>query len=357
LFWLAQLGGWGAYGFSLFVTFLPNVPESERAVYLLAKLGRAGLGMLASLLLLRVYQSLRARRAPFPVLLAAALAGCAILGALWMVAYHEVVTVPLLGDTAPYDWSAVPRGAIDYGFVLLTWSVIYFGVLHWQASVDQSRRAREAELRLREAQLSAREAQFQMLSSQVNPHFVFNALNSARELIVEDGPRAQAMVTQLAELLRYTLASEPTSKITLEEEGGIVRSYLAIQAIRFEGRLDATVAITEQAGRCLIPRFLLLPLVENAVKHGSRDRDGRVHLRVSGSAGRGRLELVVTNSGSLRNAGEVPGTRLPGVGLGWTSVRSRLAHLYPDDYRFDVTERDGCVVAHAELPAVEQGEA
>jgi len=355
LFRLAQLAGWGTYGLSLFLTFLPSIPPSEAPLYLLAKLGRAGLGLLASLGLLRVYRGLRARGATLPAVLFAALASCAVLGALWMIAYDQVITKPLLGHREAFDWAGLPRGTIDYGFVLLTWSAIYFGVVHWQTSVEQSRRAREAELRLREAQLHAREAQFHMVSSQVNPHFLFNALNSVRELISEDGSRAEAMVTQLADLLRYTLVTEPFTQITLDEESGIVRSYLAIQGIRFEGRLDAAVVIRDPAGRCRIPRFLLLPLVENAVKHGTRDRDGRVHLRVEAQVCDSRLSLKVTNSGSLGRHEAIPGK--PGVGLGWTSITNRLEHLYPGAHRFEVTEQGGNVVAIVELPASEPEEA
>src|SRR5687767_9984981 len=175
-FWIAQLGGWAAYGLSTYLTLLASLPASERLAYLIAKLLRAAVGCVASLLLRELYRTLRRRHARPVIVTTAALVGCAALGALWLVIYRAGIAPALLTTPPAWGWDIFPRAALDLAFVLATWSGIYFGVLQWQAIQDQTRRALEAER-------IAQEARFHVLSAQLNPHFLFNALNSIRALI------------------------------------------------------------------------------------------------------------------------------------------------------------------------------
>lgn len=338
-FWIAQLGGWGAYGLSTYLTLLASLPATERSAYLIAKLLRAAVGCSASLLLRELYRALRRRQAPPFVIACAVLVGCAALGALWLVIYR-VGIAPLLLTTPPaWGWDVFPRAALDLAFVLATWSGIYFGVLQWQAMQEQAQRVLEAE-RL------AQEARFQVLSAQLNPHFLFNALNSIRALIGEDRERARDMVTELADFLRFSLAHDPTERVTVAEEIDAARDYLAIEAIRFEHRLRADTHVDPGATSCVIPGFLVLPLVENAVKHGERGPDGILHVSAGARVENDRLIVTVRNSGRLG-----PPNAARGAGLGWRTVRGRLAHLYPNDYRFEVLEWDGWVTTVVDLPA------
>jgi len=338
-FWVAQIGGWGAYGLSTYLTLLASLPPSERSAYLVAKLLRAAVGCAASLLLRELYRSLRRRTSPL-VIAGAALVGCTTLGAAWLVVYRLGIAPLLLETPPPWGWDIFPRAALDLAFVLVAWSGIYFGVLQWQAIQDQSRRVLEAE-RL------AQEARFHVLSAQLNPHFLFNALNSIRALIAEDGERARDMVSELADFLRYSLAHDPSGSVTAAEEIRAARDYLAIEGIRFEHRLRADTALDAGAEVCEMPGFLVLPLVENAVKHGERGADGVLHVSVSGRVENHRLIVSVRNSGRLRSPNVACG---PGLGL--RTVRGRLAHLHPTDHRFEVVERDGWVTAVIDLPAI-----
>ena len=142
-FWIAQMGGWAAYGLSTYLTLLASLPASERWAYLIAKLLRAAVGCGASLLLRELYRSLRRRHSPPLVVTTAALVGCTALGAVWLVIYRVGIAPALLTTPPSWGWEIFPRAALDLTFVLATWSGIYFGVLQWQAIQDQTRRTLE----------------------------------------------------------------------------------------------------------------------------------------------------------------------------------------------------------------------
>ncbi len=156
--------------------------------------------------------------------------------------------------------SAENATGIVFGFAMAFagWLTIYFAV--------QSRRKRDA-LQL-ELDVVAREAQLRSLRAQLNPHFLFNCLNSLRHLIVTQPARAEIMVTGLAELLRYSLASDRTDAVGLSDELRIVDEYLDIERVRLEDRLTVTRQVAREALRARVPPMLIQTLVNNAIKHG-----------------------------------------------------------------------------------------
>jgi two-component system, LytTR family, sensor kinase len=163
----------------------------------------------------------------------------------------------------------------------------------------------------------------QSLRSQVNPHFLFNALNSVRALVVEDPRLAQDAVTKLSELLRYSLQSNKVDLVELSAEIEMVRDYLAIEEIRFEERLRVSFDIDPAALSAEIPSMLLQVLVENAVKHGIAKLPRGGIVAVSGRITVGMLRLEVINSGRVRAAGKT-------TGIGLENTRQRLRLLYGD---------------------------
>jgi two-component system LytT family sensor kinase len=341
LFWLVQVAGWTAYGLSTFLTLLPSLPEGQRGTYLAAKLLRAAAGFGASLVLYRLYGWLRERKASPPAVLACALVACGVLGAIWLLVYRVGIAPRLLPTPPPFGWEIFPRAALDLVFVLAAWSGIYFGALHWNTIQRQERR-------LLEVDRLAQEARFQMLSYQLNPHFLFNSLNSLRALIGEDRERAKEMVTQLAEFLRYTLTRDPTRFVTVREEMEAVASYLSIEATRFEERLSVASEVAPMAEECLLPGFLVHPLVENAVKYGARSPEHPLRIRIRVDTRGPHLRVEVSNSGRLRGRESAAS----GTGMGWRIIRGRLEHLFPGAHRFDFDERDGWVTATVEVPAI-----
>ena len=280
---------------------------------------------------------------------------------LWNVAfyYHRqygAATLHSLIIGAPSSLRFPPEwildGALEHCILpLFGWSLIHLGFQYNTALREQ----REQALR---AVAAARDAQLRMLAYQLNPHFLFNTLNSIRALINEDRERAREMVTALSGYLRYALVERPLHVAQLEEEVASVRGYLAIEQVRFEERLDARVEIEPAALRCEVPAFLLNPLVENALKHGAAGADGaplvlRVEARLVEPD---RLRLVVENSGRWAGGcttvpvAEAAQDGFPG-GLGLANVRARLAALHPGGHRLETDEADGHVRVLVELPA------
>src|SRR5690606_12178102 len=159
----------------------------------------------------------------------------------------------LLSPGEPFvSWPAAARSVLGFTFALIAWSGVWFGVIFWQAS--------------QASQLLTQEARLQMLAYQLNPHFLFNVLNSLRAMIDEDRGRARHMVTELAEFLRYALVHRPLEHTTLTEELQAIGSYLAIEKIRFEDRLAIAFDIDRNVTGAGVPAFLMHPLVENALR-------------------------------------------------------------------------------------------
>jgi hypothetical protein len=192
------------------------------------------------------------------------------------------------------------------------------------------------------ALLLATEARWQMLRYQVNPHFLFNALNSSRALVDEEPGRARQMITELADFFRYSLLETQARDVPLGDELRAIRSYLEIQRIRFEERLCVSFDVEPRAEEVRLPGFLIHPLVENAVKHGLDTQKGRVELRIRAALVGDRLEVEVANTGRWLAARE-PG--VAGTGTGLANVRERLAHAFPGRHRFELREDAGWVRA------------
>jgi two-component system LytT family sensor kinase len=354
---LLNMGGWLFFGAAVMIGWLEQYPwEVGLAItpaYIL-------IGFLLSLLLGLAYDRLGVGPASFGRAVAISLAASYAAAMLWTAAFyfyrhfaasiiHSVIIGAPSSLTFPPEW--IFDGTLDNSLPLFGWSLVRLGLQYNTALREQ----REQALR---AEAAARDAQLRMLAYQLNPHFLFNTLNSIRALINEDRQRAREMVTALSGYLRYALVERPLHFALLEEEMASVRGYLAIEQVRFEERLDVRMEVEPDALRCEVPAFLLNPLVENALKHGV---DGTVSapltLRVEARlVAPDRLRLVVENTGrwvdgrtTTPNAGEWD-NGLPG-GLGLANVRARLAALHPGDHRMEIEEAEGRVRVLVELPA------
>src|SRR5688500_11818833 len=370
---LLNAAGWLLFGAAMMIGWLEiaswHVLLATTPAYIL-------IGFLLSLLLGRVYDRLGVGRASFGRPLAIPVAGAFAGGVLWMIAFYcsrqfgaAMIHSVIIGGPSPLqfrdEW--ILDGTLSDGALpLFGWSLLRLGFRYNAALGEQ----REQALR---AEAAARDAQLRMLAYQLNPHFLFNTLNSIRALINEDRERAREMVSALSGYLRSETVERPLHVALLEEEVEAVRGYLAIEQVRFEERLDARMEIDAAALRCEVPAFLLNPLVENAVKHGAAGAAGaplvlRVEARLVAPD---RLRLVVENTGRWAGgrspaidaggsrtapvAGEGNDTRPGGVGL--ANVRARLSMLYPAEHRIDVEEKDGRVRVVLELPARIRAEA
>jgi len=202
------------------------------------------------------------------------------------------------------------------GFLLYLLSLLAHDVLVAFESVQASAR-REAESRV-----LARDAELQMLRTQINPHFLFNSLNSISALTGFDPAAAREMTVDLAQFFRRTLALAERERITLGEEVVLCEHFLAIEKRRFGAKLNVELRIAADASGCLLPPMTLQPLLENAIKHGIRQLDGGGTIAVDALVRDGWLHVAVVNP-VVR--GEVPAS---GHGVGLKNIRERLAVLY-----------------------------
>ncbi|MBC7874274.1 MAG: histidine kinase [Ferruginibacter sp.] len=210
------------------------------------------------------------------------------------------------------------------------WSAIYF-MYHY---ISKSRKQQLDTLRLESL---VKELELQTIKAHINPHFIFNSLNSIRALVDENPQRARKAVTELSNILRSSLQSEKMETVTLEEELSIVKDYLALENMRFEDRLKIEYDIDEDTLDQPIPPMMLQTLVENAIKHGiSKQVNGGV-VKVTSDFKNNYHELIVQNTGQLNGSVNTEG-------FGLSSTTNRLNLLYGDKARFEIKQINGSLV-------------
>jgi two-component system, LytTR family, sensor kinase len=261
----------------------------------------------------------------------------------WQRAVVLVLLVPAVGDscawityllnpsgvvTAAGTWPT--PGATLQTIVYWCWFIMAWGALY--LALGYSMEVQAYERRARQIQGLAHAAQMRALHNQINPHFMFNTLNSISALILDgDQIASEAMVTRLAEFLRATLALDPLTDISLAEELRIQQLYLDIEQIRFPD-LDVTIDCDDDAARQLVPPLILQPVIENAVKHGVAARRGRSTIALAAHGVGDVLEIRVDNV-------RADTARRNGLGLGLQNVAARLtAHYGAANVSFEAGE-------------------
>lgn len=328
-----QLAVWTIYGVVHFLAALPAVTPDERPVMALVKTIRAATGLGVTSLLWLLVRTVDPRRkiAWIGVALAAAGAGFA-----WTFLDRDVLVTAASVAGVEIPWHRFPRGMdLDYIFVAFAWTAGALLLRLWE-------REREARVELLDRTIAAQEAQVRELATRLQPHFLFNSLNTIRALVPEDPARAREMLTRLAGFLRHAISIDPAIPIPLAAELDAVRAYLGIEATRFEDDLEVSVDIDPGAGSVLVPPLILQPLVENALLHGDAGADGIRRVRVEARRPDGPLRVEVANTGRLKNG---PAAASRGLAL----TRARLEKAYDTSARLDLVERDGWVVARLEI--------
>lgn len=241
------------------------------------------------------------------------------------------------GNRAALGGRALFDSVIDWSILLTVWGVCYFAY-HWFV------RGRKEEVRNLRLEAANRDGQLASLRAQLNPHFMFNALNGIRALIDEDPVRAKQSITQLSSILRNAMSTVKRRTVPLGEELDVVKDYLALEQMRFEERLRISYEVDESLEREPVPPMMLQTLVENAVRHGiaklTQGGEVVVGARRSGPG----LVLSVKNSGTYV-AGEVNGT-----GIGLSGTRKRLEMIYGLSATILIENRDGNVVTEVQIP-------
>ncbi len=243
------------------------------------------------------------------------------------------------------SWAGIGQTPLLSAFLFVLGALLYglLAVVNYLAI--ESGRARTAERRELESKLMAQDAELRMLRTQVDPHFLFNSLNSVSALTSQDPKGAREMTLRLAGFFRRSLGLAAQPRITLAQEMDLVRDFLAIEKVRFGERLVTEEALEKGALDCLVPPMIIQPLVENAIKHGiGQLTDGGLVL-VAAWRESGRLKITVTNAIDP----ELPECRRAGVGL--ANVRQRLACAYPNQSALEWKREGDTFSVEIRLPA------
>ncbi len=243
---------------------------------------------------------------------------CIIIG-LWYLAQGEMIfQIPQFWQTT---WWQFFQGMLIYAiFAGLYYTVIYY------------KQYREKELRESELSLLTRDAELKALKMQINPHFLFNSLNSINALVTQNPNQARDMIARLSELLRLSLDSRDNALVPLIDELTFARLYLEIESIRFGDRIEGHEDIDMDLMQVSFPSMILQPLLENAVKHGIGNHRGKGKIHISIHKKEEWVECVIENSlGVESQAGE----KLASSGTGLKNIQQRLALIYQEKFIFE----------------------
>ena len=334
-YWLCQILGWGTYTvIGIMATLLSQGSvqffPGGWILRLLVNYAIFFVGIILLTHLLRAqirkrqWLSLPMRKAAPRLVAASILVG--LCSSLQVIGIDAVTLHGLSNRTAVLSMTVSLAGTC------IIWTFLY-------VAITATRQGLEMRVRLRDAQLRA-------LENQVNPHFLFNSLNTIRGMIVEDPSLAQDMVTRLANILRYNLEREKTSLVPLAREIEIAADYLAIESIRFDERLTVRMEIDPSAAHAQVPSMLVQTLVENAVKHGIATRAEGGEIVIRATVRNGMLAMEVVNSGQL----SMPAEGATQIGL--SNARERLRLLYGGQATLRLENRDpSTVAAMVSIPA------
>ena len=316
-YYISQVCGWGMYGVLQYL--LSRTKGLPTGVLIMVS---CGVGMVGTHLL-RAYASHRRWQTIPQLILPFAIAALLIPAA--MSAARKAATVLLL-RTQPEPtppWVGLAH-FFQAALVVSLWCAAFL-------SANEVRRRRVAETETLRLALEAQVAQFRALRSQLNPHFLFNCLNSLRELIDEDSARAKQVVNRLSDLLRYTLRADRVETVSFKEELRAVEDYLSLEKVRFEERLRVSFDIDPATFDEKLPPMILQTLAENGVKHGIAQLPAGGNLSIVAHVVDGKLRVSVTNSGTLALTAD--GTSAVGL----ENARERLRLMYGEKASLTLT--------------------
>lgn len=341
-FWIAQIFGWGLFaGMNFLVQYLsiedPEVLRENR-VWLIFNSGIAFVGGILLTTLYRYYLKSRSLNLlNFKVTLKYIFIGTVVLTSLFLL----VITVVLLiiHDGRLITVLELVGNFFIFGVLLLIWNSIYFMIHYLHLWKD-------AESEKWKLVASMKEAQLGNLKSQINPHFIFNAINNIRALITENPDKAKDMLLNFSDLFRYSLVNSDQSLVSLRDEIEIVEKYFELLSIQFEEKLKYKITVDENLLDKEVPPMMIQLLAENAVKHGISELEEGGLVEVSVLSSDDLIHLAVKNTGRLDGQESLQEK----LGVGLQNIRQRLQLLYGKAGRFDLKEEQGFVHALISYP-------
>ncbi|MGP1354302.1 MAG: sensor histidine kinase [Parasphingopyxis sp.] len=345
-FWVLQSVGWSGY---FILRSLGGIANNMGPLFILPTAIATATGYCLTLIMAVIFRQLidRTPRVTWGGSVTVVLIASAIFSFIEVWAF-----------TAFYRGGEMPSGLQFFGAILLdftllvAWSGLYYGINFYILIEEQNDQLLRLETQSSNAHLA-------MLRYQLNPHFLFNTLNSISTLVLlKQTERANAMLSRLSSFLRYTLANEPTARVPLAQEVETLKLYLEIERMRFEDRLRPSFDIDPRVTRARLPSLLLQPLVENAIKYAVTPQEEGAEIRISAQQVGNRVQITVSDTGPGLQEGAV--TRHSSTGVGLANIRDRLAQAFGEEQRFEIKANEGggfCVEIEIPLQFEEAKEA
>ncbi len=347
-FWRLQLAGWGG---ALLLRAMSAIANDQPLAFLVLVLIATITGFSISLMLAVVYRQLIAQR---PII-TWGITGVLLVLAASLHAFIDAWVISLYRADSETSFTQLFIGVFYLDATLLgAWSALYYAINFFIQVEEQNDQLIQLESQATSAQLA-------MLRYQLNPHFLFNTLNSISTLVLlKQTEPANAMLSRLSSFLRYTLINEPSARVTVMQEVETLKLYLDIERMRFEERLRTTFTIDPATRKALLPSLLLQPLVENAIKYAVSAQESGAEIRIETQLVGPMLRITVSDTGPGLKT-ETTERRLSGItydrgepvstGVGLANIRERLEQAYGDKHLFETMEPpEGGFAVIIELP-------
>ncbi len=337
IYWISQITGWGLFGAANIIVNSSLEGFSINDIFVWAIVCLAGILLTHTL---RYYiNKLHWLDSPLnktipKVLLSSITIGCILFAVLFFS--HSILEG---AEPQEFRFTTPLMGVINLSSVILFWTLIYFSIHYFE-------NYKKAEIESYIWEAAVKDFELKTLKSQLNPHFMFNALNSIRALIEEDPQSAQTAVTKLSNILRYSLKMERIETVPLEDEMKAVSDYLSLEKIRFEERLKFEMEISPDALNVEIPPMMIQTLVENGIKHGISKRTGGGEISICSSIKNSTLHIKIKNNGQIEDE-----VLKHSKGFGISNTKHRLNLLYGEKASFTIkNDSEDKVLAEIVIP-------
>jgi sensor histidine kinase YesM len=324
-FWILQSIGWSGY---FVLRTISGFAAGMGWMLLVHTLLLTATGYSLTLLMASLFRRLIKMR-PIWTLVASLSAVVLASGTFSIIETWSVATF-LRPELRPAGAQYLSAILLDFA-ILAAWTALYYGINYFLLLEEEIRQREKLEGQASTAQLA-------MLRYQLNPHFLFNTLNSISTLVLlKQTERANAMLARLSSFLRYTLANEPTAKVTLAQEVETLKLYLEIEKMRFEDRLRPHFRIEPETIGARLPSLLLQPLIENAIKYAVTPAENGADIWITASREGQAVRLEVADNGNGDGA-EIAAS--PSTGVGLANIRDRLSQGYGGAHRFETRKNE-----------------
>lgn len=338
LYWLAQFCGWVGYGLFILLTTYSYEPDKLNGTYVISTLLFITNGIITTHIMRIIFIKLKFLEMKLAPLIPRVILGSIIASMLMTLFNHFITTYVEQDFTVPFTLLEFITTTISILIRIFLWNAIYFTYHFFTKSITQ-------EMHMLQLQASQNEIELKSLRSQMNPHFLFNSLNSIRALIDLNPIQAKESVTTLSNMLRKSLMQGKVAFVKLEEELELIKSYLDLEKVRFEERLQVTWDVHPDLINHEIPPFLVHAQVENAIKHGISKliHGGKIHILIQPKEENGLL-IRIANTGKLLDTES-------DTAIGIENTKRRLYLQYKDKASFRLFEEKEEVICEINIDA------